>query len=89
MEFGPKLKFFNVIMLGICFLLIFTGFQTCGMVEVSVLHSICLLCLHIFFPIVDCSVSVTAVFLEQLKAVLPSKPVFLFRGGRASPGRHQ
>ena len=35
----PSLKLFNVVFLGLSFLLMFTGFQTCGMISQTVLNS--------------------------------------------------
>ena len=37
--FSPSKKLFNVILLGLSFLLMFTGFQTCGMISQTVLNS--------------------------------------------------
>nr|CAB3263792.1 UNC93-like protein MFSD11 [Phallusia mammillata] len=38
-DLGPRLKFYNVIVLGFSFMFMFTGFQTCGMIEQTVLNS--------------------------------------------------
>ena len=38
-DLKPSLKLFNIIFLGLSFLLMFTGFQTCGMISQTVLKS--------------------------------------------------
>ena len=47
MDISPRRRFVNVILLGITFMLVFTGFQTCGMVEVSILGSL----LSVYIPV--------------------------------------
>ncbi|XP_039261374.1 UNC93-like protein MFSD11 isoform X2 [Styela clava] len=39
LDLRPGIKFLNVLLLGFTFMLVFTGFQTCGMVEQTVLES--------------------------------------------------